>query len=134
MKVIHKIAAIVMQDNKLFMVRKVGKDIWTTLGGKIEAGETEEQCLLREIKEEINCDANIIKKLGDFEDKAVFEEATIKLSAYLVELNGKINLVDPELEECGFFGKEYKKEGIKFSSLFENQIIPVCTTIGLVSW
>lgn len=105
MKVIHKIAAIVIQDNKLFMVRKVGKDIWTTLGGKIEAGETEEQCLLREIKEEISCDANIIKKLGDFEDKAVFEEAIIKLSAYLVELNGKINLVDPELEECGFFWK-----------------------------
>ncbi len=34
------------------MVRKVGKDIWTSLGGRPEGNETEEETLLREIKEE----------------------------------------------------------------------------------
>jgi len=51
MQEIHKIIAIVIEDNKFLMVRKVGKDIWTSLGGKPEQGETEEQTLLREIQE-----------------------------------------------------------------------------------
>jgi 8-oxo-dGTP pyrophosphatase MutT (NUDIX family) len=131
---IHKIVAVVIQENKYFMVRKFGKDIWTSLGGGPEKGETEEQALLREIKEEIECDAKIIRKIGDFEGKAVFDEDVVKLSTYLVELRGKINLNDPELEECAFFDKDYKKNGIKISDTVEEQIIPLCIKQGLLKW
>ena len=62
MTFIHKTIAIVIKDNKLLMVRKHGKDTWTSLGGKLEPNETEERCMLREIKEEFNSDAEIIKK------------------------------------------------------------------------
>jgi len=34
MKTIHKIAAVVIKNNEFLMVRKVGKDVWTILGGK----------------------------------------------------------------------------------------------------
>ena len=57
MNVIHKIAAVVIKDNGFLMVRKAGKDIWTSLGGKPEPGETEEIALMREIKEEVSCEA-----------------------------------------------------------------------------
>lgn len=134
MNKIHKIIAVVIQDNKYLMVRKVGKDIWTSLGGRIEPGETEEQCLLREVKEEFDCGANIIKKLGDFEDKAVFDDAIVRLSAFLVELNGNINLIDPELEEYKFIGKDYKEIGVKLPPSIENQIIPFCMKQGLLNW
>lgn len=131
---IHKIAAVVIQDNKYFMVRKYGKDIWTSLGGVMQEGETEEQALLREINEEVHCGAKIIRKLGDFEGKAVFDDDIVRLSTYLVELKGKINLNDPELEECAFLDKNYKDEGIKISDTMEEQVIPLCVKEGLLKW
>jgi 8-oxo-dGTP diphosphatase len=128
-------AAIVIKDDKFFLVRKKGKDIWTSLGGRIEEGETEEQCLLREIKEEVNCGAKIIKKLGDFEDKAIFDPGSmVRLSTYLVELEGEIDLIDPELEECGFIDKEYSTKGFKLPPSLRTQIIPFCIKEGLLKW
>jgi len=124
MKEIHKVIAIVIRDNEFLMVRKVGKDVWTNLGGKPEGDETEEEALKREIKEEIHCDSKIIKKLGDFKAPAVFDDAIVKLSAYLVELNGEIDLDDPELEECRFIPMNYKELGIKLPVSIEEQILP----------
>lgn len=135
MKEIHKIVAIVIENNKFLMVRKVGKNIWTNLGGKPEGNETEEEALIREIDEEIHCSATIIKKLGDFKAPAVFDKNTIvKLSSYLVELNGKINLDDPELEECKFIPKNYKKLGIKMPISIEEQILPFLIKNNYLDW
>lgn len=134
MKEIHKIVAIVIQDNKFFMVRKVGKDIWTNLGGKPEGNETEEQALIREIQEEIHCNATIIKKLGDFKAPAVFDDAIVKLSSYLVELKGEIKLDDPELEECMFIPQNYKELGIKMPVSIEEQILPFLIKNNYLRW
>lgn len=134
MKEIHKVGAIVIQDNKLLMVKKVEKDIWTNLGGKPEEGETEEQALLREIQEEIHCDAKILKKLGDFTAPAAFDDAVVKISAYLVELQGDIRLDDPELELCEFISKDYKKQGIQFPVSLEEKIIPFLITHQYLDW
>jgi 8-oxo-dGTP diphosphatase len=134
MKEIHKIIAIVIKDNKFLMVRKVGKDIWTNLGGKPEEAETEEQALVREIQEEIHCDATVIKKLGDFKAPAVFDDAIVKLSAYLVNLNGEIKLDDPELEECKFIPNNYKELGIKMPVSIEEYILPFLIDNGYLKW
>jgi len=134
MKEIHKIAAMVIENDSFLMVRKAGKDIWTNLGGKMEGNETEEEALLREIKEELNCGAEIIRKLGDFESKAVFDEAIVKLSTYLVKLNGTPKIVDPELEEFKFITKDYKKNGIKLPPSIEEKILPFCIKKGILKW
>src|SRR3989338_9073284 len=134
MKEIHKIVAIVIQDNKFLMVRKIGKDIWTNLGGKPEGDETEQEALIREINEEIHCNAKIIKKLGDFKAPAAFDDAIVKLSAYLVELNGKIKLDDPELEEAKFIPKNYKELGIKMPVSIEEHILPFLIENKYLDW
>lgn len=134
MKEIHKIVAIIIQDDAFFMVRKVGKDIWTNLGGKPEGDETEEQALIREIQEEIHCGAQVIKKLGDFKAPAAFDDAVVRLSAYLVELTGEIALDDPELEECRFIPKNYKEIGIKMPASIEEQILPFLIQNKYLHW
>ncbi len=134
MKEIHKIAAIIIQDDAFFMVRKVGKDIWTNLGGKPEGDETEEQALMREIQEEIHCSAQVIKKLGDFSAPAVFDDAIVKLSTYLVELKGEIRLDDPELEECKFIPKNYKELGIKMPISIEEHVLPFLIQNKYLNW
>lgn len=132
--IIHKIAAVVIKDNKFLMVKKKGKDIWTSLGGHLEAGETEEQALLREVKEEMGCEGVIIKKMGDFEAPAAHDDAIVKLSTYLVELHGDIVFQDPELEEYKYLEKDYKKHGVKLPVSIEEKVLPYCIREGLLQW
>lgn len=134
MQTIRKIAAAVIKDNKYLMVRKVGSDIWTSLGGRPEAGESEEQTLLREIKEEMGCGANIIEKIGTFTAPAVHDPAMVELSVYLVGLQGEIKFADPELAEYKFLGSDWNKQGIKLPPSIQFQVLPYCIKTGLLKW
>lgn len=56
MKTIRVVAAIMHKDGKIFATQRgygAYKDYWEFPGGKIEAGETPEEALIREIKEEL---------------------------------------------------------------------------------
>jgi len=49
-----RVAAIIIQNNKLLMVKSDKfKELWTP-GGKLEPGESDIACLTRELKEEID--------------------------------------------------------------------------------
>lgn len=62
MKQIKVAAAVIRDGNRIFATQRgygEFKDWWEFPGGKIEAGETPEQALLREIKEELDADVII---------------------------------------------------------------------------
>lgn len=62
MKTIEVVAAIIIENNKIFATQRgYGnfKDKWEFPGGKMEAGETPEQALVREIKEELDTLINV---------------------------------------------------------------------------
>jgi len=134
MRTIHKVVGIVIQNNELLMVRNVGKNIWTGLGGKPEQGESEEQALVREIQEEIGCEATIGKKIGDFTDKAIFDDAMVKLSVYMVNLEGMPTLQDDELEEMMFMPHDYRDQDITLSPSITNDVIPKLIQDGHLTW
>ncbi len=57
MKTIEVVAAIIMQGDKIFATQRGYGDfkgLWEFPGGKIEVGETTQQALIREIKEELD--------------------------------------------------------------------------------
>lgn len=54
MKVIHKLAWLYFENRKVLFVRTRGKDLAYNVGGKKEEGESDEQCLIREVKEEVD--------------------------------------------------------------------------------
>ena len=57
MKTIHVVAAIIKDGNKIFATQRgygEFKDGWEFPGGKVEKGETSEQAIVREIKEELD--------------------------------------------------------------------------------
>ncbi len=61
-KSIHVAAGLIRKDNKLFATQRgYGnfKDWWEFPGGKIEAGETPEEALAREIREELAVEISI---------------------------------------------------------------------------
>ena len=82
MGIIRKVALAVFKNEinsrgertkKLLQVRTgKQKNVFYTLGGKIEEGESDIDCLKREVKEEIGCSLSesSIKFLAEFEDVA----------------------------------------------------------------
>ena len=62
MKQIHVVAAIIKADNKIFATQRgygEFQGMWEFPGGKIEANESKETALIREIKEELDVDIQI---------------------------------------------------------------------------
>lgn len=61
--------AIILFDNKVLVAQR--SEImklplkWEFPGGKLEKDESEEDCIIREIKEELNIEIQIIKRLKD---------------------------------------------------------------------
>lgn len=96
-KQIDVVAAIIVNDNKIFAARrKPGIHLagyWEFPGGKLEHGETPEQCLFRELQEEL-C---ITTKIGQYIGESFYDYGTkvIRLVAYQVEhIHGTFQLID----------------------------------------
>ena len=62
MKQIEVVAAIIRKEDKIFATQRgygEWKDLWEFPGGKMEAGETPEEALKREIREELSTDISV---------------------------------------------------------------------------
>ena len=70
MKTIEVSSAIIIKDNKIFVTQRgygEFKDMWEFPGGKLETGETGEACIVREIKEELDADIEVVHYLNTVE-------------------------------------------------------------------
>lgn len=79
-------AAILFYKDKLLISRRHKEDIlagkWEFPGGKVEPGETSEECLVREMREEFN----IVISVGEFFTSSTYKytHGEFKLLAYFV--------------------------------------------------
>ena len=70
MKELFVVAAIIKKDNRILATQRgygEFEGLWEFPGGKIEEGETKEEALVREIKEELNADIIVEKFALDLE-------------------------------------------------------------------
>lgn len=70
MKTIRVVAAIMIDDGKVFATQRgygEFKDGWEFPGGKIDVGETPEEALVREIKEELDTEVEVKELLDTVE-------------------------------------------------------------------
>jgi len=62
MKIDLTVNGYIIHQNKILLVQHSELDIWLPVGGHIEKNETPDQALLREIKEEVGLDVEILNK------------------------------------------------------------------------
>lgn len=80
-------AAVIEKDSKVLIARRRKKDtlggLWEFPGGKVEPGETTEECLKRELKEEFDIET----KVGELLSSTIFRYffIPIELLAYRVK-------------------------------------------------
>ena len=90
-------AAIIIHENKLLIAQRKSTDKlpnkWEFPGGKVEEGETLEECLIREMQEEFAIDVTIGEHIG--ESIYHYDHISIELLAYRTYWeDGEINLKD----------------------------------------
>ena len=94
MKEIDKIALLYLKDGKILSTLSKGKDTYYLPGGKREQGETDEETLIRECKEELSIDIkkDTIKYYGTFSAQAhgKAEGVLVKMTCYFADFDGEI--------------------------------------------
>ena len=89
MKITEVVAALIWQGDKFMICQrpahKVRGLLWEFVGGQVESGETKEQALIRECREELN----IILSVGD-----VFMDVVHEYSDLTVSLEGLLYQYD----------------------------------------
>ena len=87
-KMLEVTAAIICKDNKILICQRPADKscgfLWEFPGGKIEHGETGEQCIVRECQEELGVTLQVRKKVTD----VIYEypDRTVHLHFYLCDI------------------------------------------------
>lgn len=88
-KTVEVVAAVIKKDDKIFITRRgYGEfmNMWEFPGGKIEKGETKEEALHREIKEELELEIDNLKFLTTVDyDYSNFH---LTMHCYVCEISG----------------------------------------------
>jgi len=101
MKQIDVSAALIFRNGKLLITQRHATvhlgGLWEFPGGKREANETFEQCLVREIREELGIEISVGKLLEEITH--AYAEKTVQLKFFICELlNG-----EPQMLGCAAF-------------------------------
>ncbi|OQX81995.1 MAG: hypothetical protein B6D56_00985 [Candidatus Omnitrophica bacterium 4484_70.1] len=111
------VAGLIKQGDKILISQRKENDtfglLWEFPGGKIEEGESLEEALKREIKEELGVEIKSKKLIHTFED----ETEKLKITVYLLE--GEITKGKLQALECNNFAM------VSLEKLKEFELAPV---------
>lgn len=130
----HKAGGIIINDRKVLVERSRGKEYFVHPGGKLEAGETSRQALVRELKEEfrIEVDEADLEPFGTFTAEAANHPGKwVKIDQFIVKKwRGEIR-PDNEVEEMLWVNSELPSD-LKLGSIFKTKAIPELKKFGLI--
>ena len=100
-----RVCAALIRDGAILMVRHVhdGRDYWTLPGGAVEAGETLEEAVLREMQEETNLSARV---MGPLYRRSYRSAASPDIGAASRDVTEHCFLLDCTREQCAVLGHD----------------------------
>ena len=130
MKTIKVVAAIIRDGDSIFATQRgygEYKDGWEFPGGKVEPGETPQEALVREIKEELDADIVVGKLLTTVEHD--YPEFHLSMDCFWAELKegSRIQLLEHEaakwLSLDGLYGVEWLPADIRVVKAINEALI-----------
>lgn len=128
-KNIKKIALICIQDNKILLVYKKKTGEYITPGGKMEPGENDLECLIRELNEEINCSPKDLKYFNSFIGKTEHGEK-LYMKCYFGNLEGQIKLNKGDSITSYYWADKSFIKHSSLSPLLRKKIFPLLIKTG----
>ena len=96
MKIVNVVAAIIKKNNKVFITQRGHgefKGKWEFPGGKIEVGETPEEAIIREIKEELKSEIKVERLFDEIND--IHGDKTFNVKFFICSLvSGDLELTE----------------------------------------
>ena len=98
-----RVAVVLIQDDKLLLVRQNNKPFWVLPGGTQELDEGIEECAIREMKEEVNLDVSI-RQLLYVSDFMAPDRHVIEFFFLADYVSGELEMETTEnINEIGYF-------------------------------
>lgn len=102
-------AIVVFPDERILLIKRrtpVFKGYWALPGGKIDEGETPEEAVAREIKEETGLTIKIVEKIGEYDERGIQDGIEYDYHAncfHVSPLEGKLKPQQEEIESIKLF-------------------------------
>ncbi len=132
---IHKAAGILLQDGKLLVTRTSGKDFFMSPGGKVQDGETSQEALVRELKEELAIEVRIdnLAEFGTFYAEAAGQEGrSLKMEVFSVMAWDGAITPSSEVAEIRWIDST-SVDDIELSSIFLHDVFPQLKERNLIT-
>ena len=113
-------AVIPFPPDKILLIKRCTspfKGYWALPGGRVDLGETVEQTIVREVKEETGLDVAVVRKIGEYHEQGVQdgEEYDYYPACFLVKtLGGETKKQESEIEEIKLFSLNQVPEPLAF--------------------
>ena len=113
-------AIIRFPPNKILLIKRATlpfRGYWALPGGRVDPGETVEQTIIREAKEETGLDITIISKVGEYHEQGIQGgvEYDYYPACFLVKtVGGEIKKQESEIEEIKLFSLNELPETLAF--------------------
>ena len=102
-------AIIPFPINKILLIKRNTipfKGYWALPGGRMEPGETLEQTIVREVKEETGLEVTVVSKVGEYVEKGVMDNVEYEYypTCFISKpASGEIRIQESEIQEIKRF-------------------------------
>ena len=134
---IEKIGALILRGDRMLLCRKSRETSKLILpGGRVEVGESDAECLARELCEELgDVTLSRVEYLGTYEDRASLDDPsvvkTVRIALYRGALSGH-PVPCSEIVELVWFGPDSDRG--QLTPILVNHILPDLVARGILPW